>query len=204
MRWPRCWRGSGNSGNGSVISILQLRRYATCPSKQRRSQELFPAWKTDVKGLLNENVYKRTFPKSTCVYPSHQNILHLVGKFGEICAKAHHRMLAKVRSYEESQARDANIFLMSCKTELCAGWVLYSIYLLISQELRYCKPHSGRFSFPEHLSKTEEGFRMSVRVWLHSALVQSLLNLLLQVLCIGLPSSGGKKRHASHIHSICA
>lgn len=126
MQCPRCWQGSENSGNGSVISIPQLRRCATCPCEQRRiPKRSFQRKRQTLRVYLTRRSLTEHFQR-VCVCISYILRLKisstLVRKFGEIGAKAHHRMPAKVRSYEESQARNANIFLMSCKkTELCAG-----------------------------------------------------------------------------------
>ncbi len=194
--WPRCCEGSGNSGNGSVISILQLRRYATCPSKHEITKSSSRV-KDDVKGYLTRMSTKEHFQRvRVCILASKYPPLWLES-LERFAQKRTIGCSPRCASYEKPSEGWQTSFFMSCKTELCAGWVLYSIYLLALQELRYCKPHSGRFLSPNICAK-QRRFRMSVRVWLHSALWQSLLNLLLQVLCIGLPSSGGGKSDMHH------
>ncbi len=64
MQCPRCWRGSGNSGNGSVISIPQLRRCATCPSEQRRnpkssSQRKIQTLRVYLTGMSTQEHFQR-------------------------------------------------------------------------------------------------------------------------------------------------
>lgn len=118
LRCPRCWRGSKNSSNSSVISIPQLRRCATCPSEQRRN----PKSSSQRKGQTLMFTYMTTSKKNisrayVCVSAISFTLQYplLDQKVWRDLRKSAPSDVLQVRSQEENLARNANIFLMSCK-----------------------------------------------------------------------------------------
>lgn len=137
MRCPRCWRGSGNSGNGSVISIPQLRCSATCPSEQRRNPKSSSQRKRQtLRGYLTRMSTKEHFQRvRVCILriKISSTWLESLERFAQKrtigCSPRCAAMKKAKRGMQTS-------FLCPVKAVLCAGWVMYSRYLLISQERR--------------------------------------------------------------------
>lgn len=164
LRCPRCWRGSENSGNSSVISIPQLRRCATCPSEQRRNPKSSSRRKRrTLRVYLTGRSIKEHFQRVlVCI----AYILRI--KISSTWLESLERFAQKrtigcsprCAAMKKAKRRMQTSFSCPVKSRAVLGM---SDVFQISGDLTgaqswCCKPHSGRFSFPRTSVKNRRRF----------------------------------------------